>query len=1066
MIITCSNCAQRLDVDSTHFGTQIACPTCGEAIDIREPEESEQPFIPVARVAKTIPEPVRPQPLRKGPPAPPPPPRRRKGNLGGILIVLILIAAGGFVFGMVSYNESAADFAHHIKRVVLLQSPQQISDKLLLKAKTLFNQDQLRNQSPAPAVATIPSQKPAPLVVNQAPASTVATATAVSSTETSPLRSEFAARPANTNPAVAALLPKDLPVPTDKVNIRETTVNGFIHPGIGLTKQMLETARAQLLAGKEPWVAGYIQTAQHRYAGRNVRARNESLSRPGEPDTDALNSQGIDARLSMDSERAQQQVLMYYFTGDEVYRANALRILRVWSKMDPEKYRGDYHISAGWDTRRMAFAAEILRATDCVDPSLVWTAEDSEKLNRNFFQPMIRDSMSSNGYFMNQANFSLMGAMAAFIFNSDKAGYDSRVEWFTVNSTAENQGMSGAIKQLARLVQRNDKTGQPVEKPIVQLAEMGRDGAHAIEDINLFIAISNLMMAQGTKVDPVTGTVSTAPNAVGPYEFLNDRILASADYLSRFMLGYETPWTPIAYSTKKDGTINDIYPRIADQYRGRMTTFNFWDLYFYYTYERHQDFAKIAPYLNEAYQKRITDLDWMRVPVAAEAEGKALVRPPTEPGIFSVARMSTRYDTNAVVVTEGGDTFLRVTGYPQPGKFALLSGDTDNKLIGLRVRTTSIAQIEVAGIAKPWIIPDTKGQWLVTTCTLGEYERFKDWVTFRVTTPPGKAIDIDKYLQKPANDQLPPVFKKELPGATLVTYVGGTLSIDFSAESPGKPPAPVSYELLQPPAGSSLNASTGAFLWKPSAAGDFTFVVQARTDKAAAAKIVRVVVARDRASAVREIVKASRSDTDYVTASKVKLQLVLQQTQKALATTPNEAFADQLLQLQDTVNALELLNPQLPDGTLDYTRCATSPELKQKLIRLTDGNSDTFAEYMDPRNGALSFDFGDGFQVAADAFDLQGRLNFEVRAEGAAIFGSNDGKTWTRLTPTTMPNSKDMVRLEVSPELRKNGYRYLKVQKTTPGIYEISEMRIHGRRLQNAAPMTSPFGTPVTGAPK
>jgi len=119
---------------------------------------------------------------------------------------------------------------------------------------------------------------------------------------------------------------------------------------------------------------------------------------------------------------------------------------------------------------------------------------------------------------------------------------------------------------------------------------------------------------------------------------------------------------------------------------------------------------------------------------------------------------------------------------------------------------------------------------------------------------------------------------------------------------------------------------------------------------------------------------AARSDTDYVTASKEKLQLVLQQTQKALSTTPNEALADQLLQLQDAVNALELLNLQLPHGTLDYSRCATSPELKQKFIRLTDGNSDTFAEYMDPRNGALSFDFGDGFQVAADAFYLQGRL--------------------------------------------------------------------------------------------
>ncbi|MEI6656854.1 MAG: hypothetical protein WCP45_18965, partial [Verrucomicrobiota bacterium] len=431
--------------------------------------------------------------------------------------------------------------------------------------------------------------------------------------EPSPLRREFPARSASAKPPVAALFPKEVPVPTSRVNIRETVFNGFVHPGVGLTKEMLETARAQLLAGKEPWVSGYIQMTRHRYAGKGTRARNESTSRPGEPDTDALNSEGINARVNMDGERAQQQALMYYFTGDEVYRANALGIVRVWSKMDPAKYAGDYHISAGWAVRMMVVAAELLRSTDCENPALVWSADDTARLTRNFIDPMIQHSMGSNGYFMNQHNFPLMGAMAAYIFTSQREGYNQRVEWFTVNRTAENQGMSGAIKQLARLVEKDDKTGKSLAKPVVQLAEMGRDQAHAAEDINLFVAIADLMMAQGTKVDPVAGTVSTAPNAVGPFEFLHDRILAAADYFCRFMLGYDTPWTPIAFSTDKQGKINDIYPRIADQYRGRMTTFFFWDLYFYYTYNRKLSLAKIAPFLDQAYRKRITDIDWLRV---------------------------------------------------------------------------------------------------------------------------------------------------------------------------------------------------------------------------------------------------------------------------------------------------------------------------------------------------------------------------------------------------------------------------------------------------------------------
>ena len=872
--------------------------------------------------------------------------------------------------------------------------------------------------------------------------------------EPSPLRREFPARSASAKPPVAALFPKEVPVPTSRVNIRETVFNGFVHPGVGLTKEMLETARAQLLAGKEPWVSGYIQMTRHRYAGKGTRARNESTSRPGEPDTDALNSEGINARVNMDGERAQQQALMYYFTGDEVYRANALGIVRVWSKMDPAKYAGDYHISAGWAVRMMVVAAELLRSTDCENPALVWSADDTARLTRNFIDPMIQHSMSSNGYFMNQHNFPLMGAMAACIFTSQREGYNQRVEWFTVNRTAENQGMSGAIKQLARLVEKDDKTGKSLAKPVVQLAEMGRDQAHAAEDINLFVAIADLMMAQGTRVDPVAGTVSTAPNAVGPFEFLHDRILAAADYFCRFMLGYDTPWTPIAFSTDKQGKINDIYPRIADQYRGRMTTFFFWDLYFYYTYNRKLSLAKIAPFLDQAYRKRITDIDWLRVPVAAQAEGQALVRPAAEPGVIEVERLSTLFDKNAVVATEGSDAFLRVTASPQPARVGLLSAETDSKLIGLRVRTTAPARIEISGLAKPWTIPDTNGRWLCTTYALGEFERLKDFANLRVSSAPGHAVEIDQLIQKPGRDQTAPSFTKETPADSLVTFAGAPFALDFAAEPPGGVSQALTYEAVQLPPGATLSRSTGTFHWRPSAAGESSLVVQACTDKAATARVVRITVAPNRSAALRMIAQACRPETSYARASRENYLSVLQQANSALAGMTDEAFVAQLGQLQNAANALEPLSPLLADGTLDYSRCATSPELKQSLIRLTDGNSDTFAEYFTAKDRAFSFDFGPDFKVSSEAFELLGRLNFEVRAEGAALFGSDDGKSWTRLTPAAMPNSKDTVRLDVAPELRHSGFRFLRLQKTTGGIFEVSELRIHGRRLENPAAPT------------
>jgi large repetitive protein len=191
--------------------------------------------------------------------------------------------------------------------------------------------------------------------------------------------------------------------------------------------------------------------------------------------------------------------------------------------------------------------------------------------------------------------------------------------------------------------------------------EMGRDQAHGGGDLTNAAIITRMIKSQGTKVDPVAGTPSTADNAVGPMEFLNDRLIAAADYFWQFMLGYDTPWTPQAYAiTGGDpnnggmgGYIRDTYNGLSEGYRGRFLTANFWDFYSYYTYVRHEDVAQLAPHYYEAFTKKLvpspggwhnTDAGndfWLYLPPEAEADAAKFI--PQDKSSGKILELEDRY---------------------------------------------------------------------------------------------------------------------------------------------------------------------------------------------------------------------------------------------------------------------------------------------------------------------------------------------------------------------------------------------------------------------------------------
>ncbi|HTG70110.1 MAG TPA: discoidin domain-containing protein [Candidatus Udaeobacter sp.] len=877
------------------------------------------------------------------------------------------------------------------------------------------------------------------------------------------------------------------------VEINEKVSNGFTHPGVGVTKAILENMRTQVLAQKEPWYSYYKAMTVSSSASKTVTSSNESSTDPTKPAVYAFDSQGFNSRFIADGLKAYTQALMYYITGDETYRANAMHIIRIWSQMDPAKYKyfTDSHIHTGIPLNRMVTAAEILRYSSYQTEELKWTDKDTADFTNNLINPVIETFQHENNHFMNQHNYPLLGAMAGYIFTENRERYNEAVEWATVNKTAVNQGFNGSIKQLFRLVDTNAATGEKLDKPVVQHVEMGRDQAHGAGDLTNSAILSRMFLAQATKVDPVEGTVSTADNAVGYYEFLDDRFLTAADFFWKYMLGYETSWVPVPFSTHPDGTTWGIYQKFSDSYRGRTNTALFWDMYYYYTYVKGVNVAEKAPYFYEAFTKRSPSnyyykgafsqawdsVDgggdfWVYIPKEAESEGaKYLPKEQPNAALVEPEERYTAFDDNTATVQEGNISYVEFMATPEGSKIAVqnlsYADRTNSRLIGLKFRTDGTAKLELSKEigSTPYqtlTLPDTKGQWKYVTYDMGissvSYGQLDGDYSLVYTNVKGAGtkVDIDHFNVKAGEQLTPPVFTTGKSDLNIVAFTGAPVTLDFAATDSGTADV-IAYELSNKPEGAEFNTSTGAFSWQPVQAGTYSFIAQASDGTTLTTKNVNIAVTNDRASAVAAATAVYHSNMSYVTSSLNHYQAVYNETMSQIETASNEAFYQQLASLRSAAESLQLLTPSLKDGSMDYTNIVTST-FGNAISLLVDGNDNTFPGYtLAPYPNLYHIlDFGPDYKVSADAFAFEGRMNFTDRMAGMTVFGSNDGDNWTRITSGQTPFVDDMTTLNVDDAYKNAQFRLIKIEMINPqpdvlrgqvlNLLELSEFRIIGER--------------------
>jgi hypothetical protein len=856
------------------------------------------------------------------------------------------------------------------------------------------------------------------------------------------------------------------------VELRETvSPQGFRHPGISCDAKTLRVMRDKVIAGVAPWVDCFEGMRRTRFADpKRKPARVQQI----------VNDGGIGG-FAHDAHLAWVQTILYVVTGNEEYRKLPVEIIKWYGSRSAEnffpQYFTDSHIKIGKYVYTLCTAADILRATKPRNASLAVTPAMIDALQKNCMHPIRRNCIERNDYFMNQHSYAIMGVLASTILGDEVEDYRRVVEWTTVNATTPNWGRSGSIKHQIRLVTRDDRTGKAVE-PTLQLVEMGRDMPHAEGNLTNLLMMAKTIDFQKTKVDPVTGTVTTKPDGVSPIHFLDDRLLEGFALYTKFNMGFGVPWVPTFSETDPNHPdYGARYDHVSPRGRG---SFGGAAAYYYLKGIGLDMNAGPNRYLEAAFdatasgRERVrsgTYLDsihnygfdfWIGLPAAASDAApdpkkaqRALARvlPPLE-----MPREGWQFENQFVdlsALAQPGDIYpgspndipLKVardadgTGYvrmkiAKDPRTMVITGRIPRGA-ALRVRSDSFVKLRFfrdEDFSKPGAciqelyVPNTNGAWSqVTTDFDGQ------GILYVQATPlAGTAtLDFDRVETDKAAVR-PIAFESASDSLAIPTFVGAHFQKVFAGGSK-------SLEALNLPTGAKFDAATGTLSWAPTAeqAGDHTLYITARGGETLRTLRVDIHVARDQQAALDFVARPHDPAQRYVAATE-------QAFKAALA-------ARDLPALQKAVAALQLVNPRLPDGTLDY-RVASGPR-QRGVDNMADDDPFTFGGIWGFDKN-ITLDFGNNFKVKAEAFRMLVRDGHPARMVEAVVYGSNDRKHWTLLTENKTVRTPDWQTLTVKPGERNKPYRYLRLfmpAKPLP-IFEVAEFRIVGERIQDHSP--------------
>lgn len=326
----------------------------------------------------------------------------------------------------------------------------------------------------------------------------------------------------------------------------------FVHPGCLSKREDLQRMRDKVAAGEQPWKGSW-----------DILVRNTDGfmdDAPGvQPRIKAGGGGGENfIRLARDCAKSYQLALRYHGSGEKRFADKAVGIFNAWADRH-EGWDGDTNVRlrAGLYGYQFACAAELLRD----HPG--WARDDFRKfqdyLKREFLSHNLDFLENRHGtvpthYWANWGQANQASMMAIAVLCDDRATFDKAVDYFHHGPGNEN---------IAKAVVTVHPDG------LGQWQESGRDQGHSLMGPILLGTICEIAWNQGINL----------------YAAENNRALAGVEYVSKYNLGHEVPFTAYVYVHGHPGREKHwVQNRISPDGRGAKRPG--WDLIYHHYVNR------------------------------------------------------------------------------------------------------------------------------------------------------------------------------------------------------------------------------------------------------------------------------------------------------------------------------------------------------------------------------------------------------------------------------------------------------------------------------------------------